>query len=62
MTKVVDLVGVGSVMWLAIDGNGKFFVPDWVLHSSIYTLDLDTGLATPILNKGNLVNRPGSAD
>ena len=49
-TKVVDLVGVESVMGLTFDGDGKFFVPDWVLHSSIYTLDLDTGLATPIIN------------
>ena len=49
-------------MGLTFDGNGKFFVADWVPHSSIYTLDLDTGLATLILNKGNLVIRPGSAD
>ena len=47
-------------MGLAIDGNGKFFVADWVLHSSIYTIDLDTGLATLILNKGTLVIKGGS--
>ena len=28
-----------------------------VLHPSIYSLDLDTGLAPPILNKGTLVIR-----
>ena len=39
-------------MGLAIDGDGKFFVADWVLHPSIYSLDFDTGLATPILNVG----------
>ena len=61
-TKVVDLVGVESVMGLAIDGDGKFYLADWVPHSSIYTLDLDTGLATLILNKSTLVIRPGSAD
>ena len=30
VTKVVDLVGVESVMGLAIDENGKFFVAEWV--------------------------------
>jgi len=61
-TKVVDLVGVESVMGLTFDGDGKFFVAESMPQSSIYTIDLDTGLATPILNKGNLVIRPGSAD
>lgn len=51
-TKSVDLVAVGTVMGLAIDGGGKFYVADWVTGSKIYTLDLDTGVATPILNTG----------
>jgi DNA-binding beta-propeller fold protein YncE len=51
-TKVVDLVGVGMVMGLAIDEDGKFYVADYVPGSKIYTLDLSTGFATPILNTG----------
>jgi DNA-binding beta-propeller fold protein YncE len=50
--KVVDLVGVGMVMGLAIDEDGKFYVADYVRGSKIYTLDLSTGVATPILNTG----------
>ncbi len=51
-TKLVDLVAVGTVMGLAIDEDGKFYVADWVTGSRIYTLDLATGMATPILNTG----------
>jgi hypothetical protein len=51
-TKSVDLVAVGMVMGLAIDEDGKFYVADWVTGSKIYGLDLDTGMATPILNTG----------
>jgi hypothetical protein len=51
-TKSVDLVAVRMVMGLAIDEDGKFYVADWVTGSKIYTLDLDTGMATPILNTG----------
>jgi hypothetical protein len=51
-TKVVDLVGVGMVMGLAIDEEGKFYVADYVPGSNIYTLDLHSGLATPILKTG----------
>jgi DNA-binding beta-propeller fold protein YncE len=51
-TKVVNLVGVGNVMGLAIDEDGKFYVADYVPGSKIYSLDLSTGFATPILNTG----------
>jgi hypothetical protein len=48
-TKVVDMSGVVSVMGLAIDDDGKFYVADWVPGSKIYSLDSGTGMATPIL-------------
>lgn len=48
-TKVVDMLGVVSVMGLAIDEDGKFYVADWVPKSKIYTLDPVTGVATSIL-------------
>ena len=51
-TKVADLVGVGMVMGLAIDEDGKFYVADYVPGSKIYRLDSHSGLATPILNTG----------
>ena len=51
-TKVVDFVGVTSVMGLAIDNSGNFYVSDWVGVSSIYALNVATGVATPILNTG----------
>ncbi len=51
-TKVVDFVGVELVMGLAIDNGGNFYVSDWVAPSSIYALNVATGLATPILNTG----------
>jgi hypothetical protein len=51
-TKVVNMLGVVSVMGLAIDEDGKFFVADWVPRSKIYSLDSGTGTATPILNTG----------
>ncbi len=52
-TKVVDFVGVTYVMGLAIDNNGNFYVSDWALpRSSIYALNVATGVATPILNTG----------
>jgi len=52
-TKVVDFVGVESVMGLAIDNHGNFYVSEWVAApSSIYGLNVATGVATPILNTG----------
>jgi hypothetical protein len=48
-TKLVDMTGVVSVMGLAIDEDGKFYVADWVPKSKIYTLDPVTGMATSIL-------------
>jgi len=52
-TKVVDFVGVTSVMGLAIDKDGNFYVSEWVAApSSIYGLNIATGVATPILDTG----------
>ncbi|MBZ5697188.1 MAG: hypothetical protein LAN18_01430 [Acidobacteriia bacterium] len=60
-TKVVALVHSASggplvplmgVMGLAIDSDGNFYVSDFVASSSIYALDVSTGVATPILNTG----------
>jgi hypothetical protein len=51
-TPVVTLVGVPFVMGLAIDRNGTFYVADFAPESKIYTVDLDTGVATLILNTG----------
>jgi hypothetical protein len=57
-TKVVDFVHSASgeplvgVMGLAIDSDGNFYVSDFVASSSIYSLDVSTGVATPILNTG----------
>lgn len=48
--KVVDLMGVTSVMGLAIDRDWHFYVADFVSQSSLYSLDVRTGMATPILN------------
>ena len=51
-TKVVDFTGVTSVMGLAIDNGGNFYLSDFVPRSSIYALDVATGVATPILDTG----------
>ena len=57
-TKVVDLVRSASarplvgVMGLAIDNDGNFYLSDFVPVSSIYALNVATGVATPILNTG----------
>ena len=51
-TKVVDFTGVTSVMGLAIDNGGNFYVSDFVPRSFIYALDVATGVATPILDTG----------
>lgn len=50
--KVVDFMEVTSVMGLAIDEDGNFFIADFVAQSSIYMLNVATGMATPILNTG----------
>ncbi len=57
-TKVVDLVHSTSarplvgVMGLAIDNDWNFYVSDFVPQSSIYAVNVGTGVATPILNTG----------
>jgi len=50
--KVVDFMGVTSVMGLVIDDDWNFYVADFVPHSSIYAVNVRTGMATPILNTG----------
>lgn len=51
-TKVVDFSGVSMVMGLAIDGNGNFYLSDFVSQSHLYSLDTSTGAATPMLDTG----------
>jgi hypothetical protein len=61
-TKLVDLYTAPGqrlvwVMGLAIDSRGTFYVTDWVPGSRVYTVNIKTGLATPILNTSlNLVH------
>jgi hypothetical protein len=53
--KIVDFAGVTqppSIMGLAIDSRGTFYVADWVQNSRIYEVDTTTGVATPILDPG----------
>jgi hypothetical protein len=47
-TKVIEM-NVGSVMGLAINEHGNFYVADYVQGSRVYTLQLHTGRVTPIL-------------
>lgn len=51
-TKVIDFVGVSSVMGLAIDSDGNFYVADFVSRSRVYAVNTNTGVATPILDTG----------
>jgi hypothetical protein len=57
-TKIVDFAGVTqppSVMGLAIDSLGNFYVADFVPMppgSRVYRVDTSSGEATPILNTG----------
>lgn len=51
-TKVIGFSGVSMVMGLAIDRNGNFYLSDFVNDSHIYSLDVNTGAATPILDTG----------
>jgi DNA-binding beta-propeller fold protein YncE len=58
-SKIVDFVGVTqppSVMGLAIDSRGIFYVADEQPASRVYTVDTTTGVATPILNPGLTVH------
>ena len=51
-TKVVDFTGVTMVMGLAIDSDWNFYLSDFVTQSRIYSLNVSTGVATPILDTG----------
>jgi DNA-binding beta-propeller fold protein YncE len=51
-TKVVDFVGVASVMGLDIDQSGNFYLSNWEGVGTIYALDVSTGEAAPLLNTG----------
>jgi len=51
-TKVLDFTGVTMVMGLAIDSDWNFYLSDFVTRSSIYSLNVSTGVATPILDTG----------
>lgn len=51
-TKVVDFSGVSMVMGLAIDGEGNFFLSNFVNDSHVFALDVGTGSATSILDTG----------
>jgi hypothetical protein len=52
-TKVVDFTGdvsPGTVMGLAINSHGNFYIADFVPGSRIYLLDTTTGVTKAILN------------
>lgn len=51
-TKVVDFTGVTMVMGLAIGKDWDFYVSDYMAQSRIYSVDVATGAAIPILNTG----------
>lgn len=51
-TKIVDFTGVSSVMGLAIDSGENFYLTDFVSASRVYSLNVRTGAATPILVTG----------
>jgi hypothetical protein len=51
-TKIVDFSGVTMVMGLAIAKDWTFYVSDYVAQSSIYAVDVSTGVATAVLNTG----------
>lgn len=51
-TKVVDFTGVTMVMGLAIGKDWTFYVSDYAAQSSIYTVDVSTGVATAFLSTG----------
>ena len=49
---VLSLTGVSSVIGLTIDGDGNFYLTDFVSASRVYSLYVGTGAATPILGTG----------
>jgi hypothetical protein len=52
-TKIVDIVGAPVVMGLAIDSDGSFYVSNFLPPpSTVYRVNVATGVATPILNTG----------
>jgi DNA-binding beta-propeller fold protein YncE len=59
-TRVTDFVGASTdpskVMGIAFDGNGKLFAADYIDlpggGSTIYTVDLQSGLMTPLFKTG----------
>ena len=54
-TKVVDFVGSSNVMGIAIGKDDRFYAADFVgspAMSTIYGLDVETGILTPLFNTG----------
>ena len=54
-TKMVDIVGATRVMGIAFDKKGKLFASDFIplpLGSTIYSVNLETGLFTPLFKTG----------
>lgn len=54
-TKVVDFVGSSKVMGIAIGKDDRFYAADFVgapAMSTIYRLDAETGVLTPLFNTG----------
>jgi hypothetical protein len=54
-TKVVKFVGSSFVMGIAIDEDGGFYAADFVgapTLSTIYRVDVETGVLTPLFNTG----------
>lgn len=54
-TRVAGFIGSSLVMGIAIGEDGKFYAADFVpapTHSTIYSLDVETGFLTPLFNTG----------
>jgi DNA-binding beta-propeller fold protein YncE len=51
-TRVVGFIGSDMVMGIAIDQHGNFYAADFVLNSTIYGLDVETGSLTPLFSTG----------
>jgi hypothetical protein len=54
-TKVADFIGASAVMGIAVGEDGGFYAADYIgppKLSTIYAVDIETGLLTPLFNTG----------